>query len=103
MSHLERLRRIEPRATSVLKEIDVAVKKRLHSDHKPVRKLDRFVASIRMKAKELKRMYKDPDELDELRRNVQNVVDGFTVSRSPALYIATLKIYCACSGVFSAS
>jgi hypothetical protein len=80
MSHLERLRRIEPRATSVLKEIDAAVKKRLHSDQNPVRRRDRLVASIRKKAKDVQRMYKDPDELEELRRKVQNVVETFMVS-----------------------
>jgi hypothetical protein len=80
MSHLERLRRIETRATSVLKEIDAAVKKRLYSDQNPVRTRDRLIASIRKKAKDVQRMYKDPDELEELRRKVQNVVKMFTVS-----------------------
>jgi hypothetical protein len=75
------LRRFETQATSVLKEIDAAVKKRLHPDHNnPLRKRDRLVASIRKKAKDVQRMYKDSDELEELRQKVQNVVTTFTVS-----------------------
>jgi hypothetical protein len=80
MSHLESLRRIEPRATSVLEEIDAAVKKRLPSaDPDPRRKRDRLSMWIRDKAKDTKRRYEDPEELAKMRQKLQNVVDGFTV------------------------
>jgi hypothetical protein len=66
----------------VLKEIEVAVRERLPSDPEPVQKRARLANSVRKKATDLKRRYKDPQELEELRRKLQNVVDSFTVSTS---------------------
>jgi hypothetical protein len=66
----------------VLKEIEAAVKKRLPSDPVPGGKRDRLLGSMRKKATDLKNRYKDPEELEELRQKVQNVVDAFTVSTS---------------------
>jgi hypothetical protein len=66
----------------VLKEIEAAVHERLPSDPGPVHKRARLADSIRKKATDLKRRYKDPQELEELRRKLQNVVDSFTVSTS---------------------
>jgi hypothetical protein len=73
---------IKYQATSVLKEIEAAVGKRLPSDPEPARKRDRLFASIRQKATDAKRRYTDPEGLDEMRRKIQNVVDGFMVSTS---------------------
>jgi hypothetical protein len=72
---------IDPRAISVLKEIDAAVEKRLPSNAVPDRKRNRFLASILKKATAVKRRYQDLDELEKMSRKVRNVVDGFTVSR----------------------
>jgi hypothetical protein len=94
MSFFAYLPRVETRATSVLKEIKAAVDKRFPSDpDPPIRKRDRLFALICMKAKGVRRMYKDPDELEELREKFQNVVDKFKVSRSLALYMPTLMIH----------
>jgi hypothetical protein len=71
---------VDPRSNSVLKEIEAAVLERLPSDPGPVHKRARLTDSIRKKATDLKRRYKDPQELEELRRKLQNVVDSFTVS-----------------------
>jgi hypothetical protein len=38
-------------------------------------------------------MYKDPDDLEELRQKFQNVMDNFKVSRTPGLYMPTLMFY----------
>jgi hypothetical protein len=73
---------INPRSNSVLKEIEAAVHERLPSDPEPVRKRARLLDPIRRKATDLKRRYKDPQELEELRRKLQNVVDSLTVSTS---------------------
>jgi hypothetical protein len=73
---------IDPRSNSVLQEIEAAVHERLPSDPEPVQKRARLADSIRKKATDLKRRYKDPQELEELRRKLQNVVDSFTVSAS---------------------
>jgi hypothetical protein len=66
----------------VLKEIEAVVHERLPSDPGPVQKRARLADSILKKATYLKRRYKDPQELEELRRKLQNVVDSFTVSTS---------------------
>jgi hypothetical protein len=73
---------VDSRSNSVLKEIEAAVHERLPSDPEPVSKRARLADSIRKKATDLKRRYKDPQELEELRRKLQNVVDSFTVSTS---------------------
>jgi hypothetical protein len=75
-------RTVDPAAYSVLKKIEAAVHERLPSDPKPVQKRGRLADSIRKKVTDLKRRYKDPKELEELRRKLQNVVDSFTVSTS---------------------
>jgi hypothetical protein len=71
---------VDHRAHRVLKEIKAAVLERLPSDPGPVHKRARLADSVRKKATDLKRRYKDPQELEELRRKLQNVVDSFTVS-----------------------
>jgi hypothetical protein len=68
--------------TRVLKEIEAAVDKRLHFDPEPLRKRDRLIASFQKKAQDVKRRYKDADELEAMRQQLKNVVDGFTVSWS---------------------
>jgi hypothetical protein len=73
---------VDPRSSSVLKEIQAAVHERLPSDPEPVHKRARVFNSILKKATDLKSRYKDPQELEELRRKLQNVVDSFTVSTS---------------------
>jgi hypothetical protein len=95
-SYFTYLPRVETRATSVLRVIEAAVDKRLSSDQDPpVRKRDRLFALICRRAKDVRRMYKDPDELEELGQKFQNVMDKFKVSRTPGLYIPTLLI-CPC-------
>jgi hypothetical protein len=69
----------------VLEEIKVAVEKRVHSDAEPGRKRDLLFSSIRKKATDAKRKYKDQDDLEEMRRKLQSVVDGFMVSVLRAL------------------
>jgi hypothetical protein len=69
----------------VLEEIKVAVEKRVHSNPEPARKRDILLSSIRKKATDAKRKYKDQDEIEEMRRKLQSVVDGFMVSVLRAL------------------
>jgi hypothetical protein len=94
MSHLAYVPRVETRATSVLEDIKAAVDNRFPSDpDPPIRKRDRLFALICRRAKDVRRMYKDPDEVEELRQKFQDVVDKFKVCRSLALYMPALKIY----------
>jgi hypothetical protein len=80
--------RTHSRSLSVLKEIEAAVKKRLpSSDPEPHRKRDRLSTWVRNKTTDARRRFQDPDQLAELRRNLQNVVDGFTVCVSFAHFI----------------
>jgi hypothetical protein len=55
------------------------------------RKRDRVTAWIRNKSTDAKKSYKDPKELQEMRRKLQNVVDEFTVSGSLALEVARVE------------
>jgi hypothetical protein len=75
-----------PHASSVLREIHEVITKRISSQTAPVRKRDRVSTWIRSKAIDAKRMAKDADELQDMRRKLQNVIDAFTV-RGP------LKVY----------
>jgi hypothetical protein len=70
---------VDSRATRVLEEIKATVEKRVHSGPEPTRKRDVLLASIRKKAKDTKSKYKYQDELEQMRRKLQSVVDGFMV------------------------
>jgi hypothetical protein len=63
----------------VLEEIKFAVEKRLPPDSHPVRTRDRIRELVPNMANNAKRLYKDQEELPDLRRKLQSVVDAFTV------------------------
>jgi hypothetical protein len=69
----------------VLNELEAAVAKQLSSETGPARKRDGIFASIREKAASAKRKYRESEDLEEMRRKLQHIVDGFRVSRSPTL------------------
>jgi hypothetical protein len=69
----------------VLNELEAAVEKQLPDDTGPARKRDGIFGSISKKAATAKRKYRESEELEEMRRKVQNIVDGFMVSRSLTL------------------
>jgi hypothetical protein len=77
-----------PHPPSVLREIYEAIAKRIPSHPAPVRKRDRVSTWIRNKATDAKRMNKDADELQDMRRKLQNVIDEFTVRGPLRLYEA---------------
>jgi hypothetical protein len=66
-------------AVSVLNEIHDAVKKRIPADAQALCKGDRISAWIKNRATDVKRIYKDADELQEHRRKLTNVVEEFKV------------------------
>jgi uncharacterized Ntn-hydrolase superfamily protein len=68
--------------TSVLKEIDDAIQKRVSSHPEPVQKLDRVSTWIRKKVIDVKSANKDMEKLQEMRGKLQNVIDRFTVRSS---------------------
>jgi hypothetical protein len=84
--------RVDFRAIRVLDEIKAAVEKRVHSDPQPARKRDLLLASIRKKAKDTKRKYKDQDEIEEMRRKLQSVVDGFMVGTLRSRYAGAERL-----------
>jgi hypothetical protein len=68
----------------VLEEIKAAVEQRVPPDRdsQDVRKRGRVRAWVPNMAIGAKRLYKDQDELQDLRRKLQSVVDAFTVRSS---------------------
>jgi hypothetical protein len=60
----------------------VGIQQRTASDPGAVRKHDRVPSWIQNKASDKIRTRKDTDELEEIRRKVQNLVDEFTVRSS---------------------
>jgi hypothetical protein len=68
----------------VLEEIKAAVEQRVPPDRdsQEVRKRGRVRAWVPSMAIRAKRLYKDQDELQDLRRKLQSVVDAFTVRSS---------------------
>jgi hypothetical protein len=90
------------RATRVLQEIDVAVKKRLSSQSEHARKPGGLLGSIRQKTKDVKRRYKDPAEIEEMRQKLDNIVKQFTVSGSLKLVVTrAAELTIPIKGIFS--
>jgi hypothetical protein len=84
----------------VLEDIEDAVEKRLPApDPEPRRKRDRLSTWVRNKTTDAKRRYKDPDELAELRRKLQNVVDGFKVCFLAVLLVSDTEELFMCAQV----
>jgi hypothetical protein len=63
----------------VLDDIHNAVKKRIPSDAQALRRRDRISAWFKHTSTDVKRIYKDADELQEHHRKLTNVVEGFKV------------------------
>jgi hypothetical protein len=68
-------------------------------DPEPGRKRDRLSTWVRNKTTDAKRRYQDPDELAELRRKLQNVVDGFKVCFSAVLFVSHTEELSMCAQV----